>query len=557
MTKDQYVDHCWELGEEYFKLIEDGTIRANKWIKLAVQRFKHDLKREDLYYDKEKVDKVFKFFYYIFIEPKTRFEPVPYQIFIIMNLFGFYRKKSKKRKYRYAFFFLAKKNGKTTFSAALQLYFMIADSVTDPESILVASNKTQASLASEAAAKIISYSPALRKRLESFGPKDARNRIVFKDKNKAGFCKSFAAFADRLDGFHPSSAILDEVHTYRDYSIYNIVRQGIGVRENPMILAISTAGYIMDSVCHDLFENGKKHLEDIENADDNYFYLLYTLDDGDDPDDSENWVKSNPSIGYFDIDDFLKNEHTQSFLTEKQRAAFFTKNLNLFTDNPDTWIDKERMSKRFAKVNIDDFKGEDCYLGVDFSKNTDFTSVTLTFKKEKLYSFTYLFIAKDADKRADWNGKENIRKWIKMGHIIECDKDIIDYDLIYRYIMEWYEKFNIMQLNYDAAYSREIIPRLNAEGVNCKPYRQGAMSMTGPIKELELKVFDESIIFNYNPCVEWHFNNIVLNENQWGNVMFSKNYKLDPIDAAISNAMSMAAYLQNNTYGDYDLSVFS
>jgi len=558
MSREEYVQDCWDRAHVYMKGILLGSIKTSKWVKLAIERHVDDLERDDLEYDITKIEKVFSFFYFLNIEPNKRFHLLPYQIFIIIALFGFYWKETGLRKHRYAFVFCGRKNGKTTFIAALQLYAMLADGVYNPQSILVASTKAQASIALNAASELVQNSPMLRKRLDFFGPQDSRHRIVFADKTKPGFCKTYSAFADRLDGLNPSFSILDEVHTYRDYSLFNVIKSGIGTRDNPMIFLISTAGFNLDSICFDMVKSGKFQLENPETRDDSFFYMLYTLDDTDDPSDPSNWYKSNPALFELISLDYLVNEYEQTKLLPVQKANFMTKNLNVFTEEPEIWVSREELEKRFKDLNLDDFEGMDCYIGADFSKVRDFSAITLTFEKdEHLYSFPFFFFANN-DEDIQWKGKHSLRHWIDKGYIIQGDKPTIDYDLIYEMIAEWQRRFNIIQFNFDPYNKREIIPKLITDlGINCKDFRQTTIQFNDPIKLAETKILNGEITFQNNPVLLWNFGNVIIWMDGYGNVKFTKDKKENPIDGAISTIMSIGAWQKHNAYGEYDLSAFS
>ena len=133
LSKDDYIKSSWNKGYQYVEDISSGTIVSNKWIKLAVKRFRNDLDRKDLEYRLEAIHKVFKFFSVLNVDSnKTQFSLMPFQSFALMNLFGFYYKGSNRRKYNYAFLFMSRKNGKTGFIAALNLYFLVASGVSNP-----------------------------------------------------------------------------------------------------------------------------------------------------------------------------------------------------------------------------------------------------------------------------------------------------------------------------------------------------------------------------------------------------------------------------------------
>jgi len=564
MSKEEYVKDCWKRGESYINSVTDGTLVTNKWIKLAVKEYKLDLKRTDIYFNKDKVDKIFKFFYYLNINPNERFMMFDYQIFLLLALFGFYREDTDTRMVQSVFLFIAKKNGKTTFAAALQLYFLIADGEFSPQSILVASNKTQAMIAVGAASDIVHNSPDLRKRLISTGHSDSRQKITFRDKSKPGYLKAFAPYENRVEGLKPSCGILDEIHLYPDWKLYNAVKSGTIGRKNPMMFAITTAGFIDKSICQELVDIGKNQLESKIERDDSYFYLLYTLDDDDDYNNEANWIKANPGIEeILPMRADLRVKQLQSKQSPLQKANYLTKHLNIFTEEPSDWMAKPVLEKASHKLDINDFKGSDVYMAGDFAKVKDFASITLLFhptdasgirlnqdpsayiiQDNNFYSFTYLFYNKEKQEKT-WDGGYSLPQWVEQNYVIQSKKASIDYDEIFDYFKIWDKDFNIIEVKYDPYNKRDIIPNLEDYGIKCTGFPQWHTHYNNPIKTMQQKIIDEQFTFDYNPCVLWQFNNIVLETGRNENQKFVKDKNANPIDAGISNAMAMGAYLDN------------
>lgn len=546
MSIEDYVQLCWDLALKYIDDVLDEKIITNKWIKEAVKRHLDDVEREDLDFRSDMVDRVFQFCYFININIRNtyrRFIPLPFQAFSIVALFGLYWKGTNKRKYRYGFIFMSRKNGKSVFSAILQLYFLMGEGVEDPQSLLLASSREQASICLEYAKGIILNSPALNKRLEN-----QRYLIKFKDPTKMGFCKTLASNANRLDGWSCSGGVLDEVHSYPNYDIFNVIKSSILARENPMILLISTAGFNLDSLCFDLVETGKNVLGG-RVEDDSFFFLLYTLDDGDDYNDRETWYKSNPSLGEtLDIED-LEIEFQQAKNLPFQMSNFLTKNLNIFVNQADQWIPDDILRKTFdPSIKIEDFLGHKCYMGIDLSSTRDLTSFVLVFERDGiLYGFPYYFMANNPD-LYDRKGGINLRLWIKDGFIYQCQTPTVDYDLIYNVIVSLKDKFIIEEIAYDRFNSALLIPRLMEYGFNCKEFQQTAMRFNDPIKFLEKSIFDGNIKFPDNPTLKWNIRNVVLYKDGNGNVKFMKNKSLDSIDGAVALAEGVGAYLSWNTW---------
>jgi len=542
MNIDDYISDCWEKGDDYLRGVKDETIKVSKWIKKAVERYEKDLEREDLVYDTTKIEKVFKFFYFLRINIDNkyqRFNLLPFQVFILISLFGFYYK-SGKRRIRYVLLMMGRKNGKSVFSAALQLYFLVADGVEDPQSLLLASTREQANICLEYATGIINHSPALRKRLEA-----QRYKIIFKDKLKGGFSKVLASNAHRLDGYSTSAAILDETHAYPDDKLFNVIKSSILARENPMIFLITTAGFSLTSFCYNYMLYAQNVLNgDIE--DDSLFAAIFTLDEGDDYKDNNNWVKANPSIGEICHVEDIVTEYNQSKYSVSGLNSFLTKHMNIFVDQESAWIPNELLRDLFVdKLDETQFYGLDCYIGLDLSATRDLTALVCLFKKDdKYYTIPYFFMANDADKFLR-SGGVNLQEWIKNGDIILCESPTIDYDLVLKKFKELKSKFNIRQVAYDPSNIVAILKDLYDLRIPTAPFEQRAQRFNEPLKALEKVIFDKDITLS-NPALKWNINNVVLYKDGNGNIKIMKNKSLDSVDGAVALGMSMGAYQEMN-----------
>ena len=537
------IDYIYSQNGKVDKFVSDikkKKIVVNKWIRLAVNRYEKDLKRKDLVLRQDKVDHVFRFFSNININIKNRysqFDLLPYQAFIVKNLFLFYYNNGKRR-YRYSFLFISRKSGKTVFATALDLYFLVGDGVQDPQCLLLASTREQATIALDYAKSIVQNSPFL-KRIDN-----QRYELKFNHKNSRGFMKTLASNANRLDGYSPSSAILDEIHSYPDDSLFKVVKSGILARKNPMIMMISTAGFMINSFCYEMLESSKNIL--LGNVkDDSFFSMLFTLDDNDDYNDPKCWIKSNPSIGTtIDIED-LKIEFNQAQIRPSEMSNFKTKNLNLFVEMSVGWIDDEVLKKSFYK-NKYKLNGLSCYAGIDLSSTRDLTSLVLLFEVDgKFIVESYFFMANNPDKRQR-KGGVNLDRWISNKNIILCKTKTIDYDLIFETIKSLSIKYNIININYDQFNSALLIPKIEDLNINCTNFKQTAMSFNFPLKFLEKQMYDENICMSDNPVLLWNFRNIVLYIDGNGNIKIVKNKSLDSVDGAVALGMSFAGWIADN-----------
>lgn len=543
LTKIQYVQHSWKAARDYCEGVLDGSIVCNENIKLAVERHERDLQRDDLEWREYEVEKVYKFFSYLYVDKEVQFVLQPFQAFIILALFGLYFKDTGVRKYLYAFLFIARKNGKTTFASALQLYFMLGDGVTFPQSILVAGSQTQAIDTSFRALKeMIKCSPALSTRLEAM----QSNRIIFKDRSRYGLCKTVPALEDRLEGLNPTSCILDEIHTYKDGQKFNVIKNALGTKKNPMLFLISTGGYGRESFCTQLVETGRKVLRGML-QDDRFFYMLYELEEGDDYENQSNWIKANPGLGtildYKTLsDDFNTSKNNPLLLDD-----FQTKRLNMFLDENSDWIPTHALLPVFGTFNEETVKDLPCYVGVDLSATRDLTSIVCLFDGgDKFYAKSYFFFVK-GENNSLRKGGINIPQWIKEGYIIECTTPTIDYTLVLQTIFNISNRYKVNRLCYDPWHFDRLLNEAKEHGIFCRPIVPGVKSFDPAVRFLEGLIYEKTINIYNNRCMLWNFRNTVIKRDQNGNIRPSKNESADAIDGVISLLNAVCGYLQNNT----------
>ncbi len=543
-TKVNYIACQKQKAQSYINGVLDGSIVANKWVKLAVKRYKSDLKRKDLIKDQQMVDRVYKFFSLLSVKKGSayrQFEFEPYQAFIVQNLFLFYWKKSRLRRFNYFFLFIARKNGKTVFATALNIYFLVADKEIDPQCLLLASTREQAAIALQYAKNIVKNSKALVKHV-----KRHRYELRYDKGTSTGIMKTLASKADTIDGYNPHSAILDEVHAYPDDSLFNVIKSGIMERENPLISLITTAGFTLDSLANDLVENSKTILRG-EFTDDSFFCLLYTLDDNDDWHNPKCWIKSNPALGSLFSIDKLMIEYNQTKIRPSSKANFKTKNLNLFVETSEAWIDETQLNQVYNNP-LPDLKGCKCYVGIDLSSTRDLASLVLLFEIDEVPRFkalTFFFLPNNPDKRLRKGGID-LAPWIEAGYIIEMQTKTLDYDFLIQFIRNLASVYEIVSMSYDPFNSALLVPNIEEMGIDCKPFKQTAMQFNFPLKFLEKQIYDNNIALGQNPVLRWNFRNVVLYIDGNGIIKIVKNKSLDSVDGVVSLAMAMGGWIAEN-----------
>jgi len=542
LTKEQYIKQCWKSVDDYIESVYNRTIVTNENIRLAIQRYLDDKEREDLEWRPEAIERVFTFAYYCFVDKNKRFILQPFQAFIIAALFGSYYKDTNTRKYLYAFLFIGRKNGKTTFVCFLQLYFMIADGVSFPSSILIAGSQNQANDTSFRALKeMIMCSPSLRTRLVAM----KSNKIVFKDPNRYGWCKTVPAIEDRLEGLNPTSALLDELHTYKDAQKFNVIKNALGTKENPMLFLISTAGYGKDSFCAQLVETGRNVLRGISN-DDRFFYLLYELEEGDNIEDESNWIKANPGLGTILDYKLFKDQFNTNKTIPSLFNDFVTKRFNIFLEENSQWIEPDELEVAFKYFNEENFKEYPCYVGIDLSSTRDLTAIVCLWDVNgEFYAKAYFFFVETAE-NALRKGSINIKDWIAKGYVIPCSTPTIDFELLMTYIKDINSKNNVVGLFYDPWHFDLLKNSVSEEGIWAQGIPSTMRHLDPAVRFLETLFYEKKINILQNKCMIWNFRNVVIYKDLNGNMKPNKNKSADSIDGVVALINAISGYLKQN-----------
>jgi len=543
-TKKDYVKRIIDKAFQYEEDVLSGKKITGKWIKLAVDRARK--MRDKYYFNVKEVEKLFGFFYYINISVHSeivRFEPVDWMAWVTMNIFGLYRsKQSDKRVFRYATIWVARKSAKTTLAAILALYaFMKGDR--DAEAYVLANTKHQASQALKYAKSIVKNSPALSKRAH------IRQYHIQYEGNGTCIFTALPNEPDRLDGLKPSVSVIDEKHAMATNDLFNIMKTGMLASSNPLLITISTAGFDRDVPFYNELEIGKRVLLG-EEEDDSTFYALYTLDEDDDIEDTDVWIKSNPSLGItIDKDDMLLDwEKAKLSVTDK--LNFIVKNLNVYSDRETSWIPDDTYKKCFKDVDIESLKGKNAYLGLDLSASRDLASLVVVVEGDdgKLNVIPeFYFPTEDNEQNKIRSSGIDLTKWIEKGYIIPHNGKIIDYNAILERIKYYDGFFNLQGISYDPWSASILMSQIESElYIDLYAAPQTTSYFNFPLKFIERLIFSENINLSKNPVLRWNFRNVVLYTDGNGNIKIVKNKSKDSVDGAVALAMAVGLYAKLN-----------
>lgn len=533
----------------YAKLVIQGEIIANKWVKLACERHLKDLKRskEDpdfpWKFDEEKGWRPIRFIEKKCHPTKGSFKHLvmqPWQHFVVGSMFGWINKSTGVRRYRESLIFVARKNGKTELESGLADYMAGFDGENGPNVYFLANSQKQASLLYEGSRTMIQKSPWLSDR---FVP----NRSEIRYPKTGGKILAMSAEKNNKDGENVHFAVFDEIHEYQDYSLINVMRNSRGTRKQPLIVYITTAGYVLDGPLVDMVDQGHDTLDNYDDDINNRtFYYLASLDDKEEVNDPKMWVKANPNIGLMQLADMITDFQNERRVPA-QLADWLTKRFNIFSEVDElSYITPEILQKNTRHLDLEELRGRECVGGYDLSDTEDFTSACLEFPLDDggVFILEHSWIPHARYER-DKN-PERIRKWEHDGEVTIIPGDYVDYSYVLDWFNEQAQKYDITIIRYDPAKAIRLNKELEEAGFETDKVRQGFFTLGGAMQNFKELLLDGKVVFNEQSMFKWYLNNVHLRQDRndnWLPTKTSQSRKIDGFAAALDAHVSVVDML--------------
>lgn len=543
----------------YAKEIVAGKIIACKWVKLSCKRFLDDLKRSKkkdfLYTFREDLADLVIEFAGMIRQTMGTTKPIdvqPWQAFFFSQLFGWVHKSDKtRRRFNFAYFGVSRKNGKTTIAALIELFTFILDGEPSPQNICAANSKDQARLLFQTMKDMVKMDSDLLELIEHF-------QYELKLTNAPGSVRYISADSHKQDGLNVSTCVLDEYHEAPNDLLYNVLRSSMSARRNPLFIITTTAGFNLASPCKREEDYAREILQGLK-TNDNYFALIYTLDDHDDWHNQENWIKANPNLGVSKKLDYLQAQYT---IAKQQGGSkeveFCTKDLNQWRKAAMAWLPHQVYKPNLLRVDEEALLGCRCWIAWDLSFTLDMTAYSLTFEPNDAYSkpvtIFRFFIPEDrlSDRAAE---NPDFFQWADDGLVRLSPGNVIRRDFIMAALREDIEKFDVQEVCGDPYGSTELSESLQAEtGIEFVAFRQSVMYMSPAIKNLERGIYEHSLFIEDTPIIAWMLDNtslIITNDN---NVKFLKvkdKISRRRIDGVVCLTMSYQRYTSAANAGDH------
>ena len=538
---------------KYAQDIVDGNITACENIILACKRFLSWFERDDMYFDYADVDQKIRFVakmkHSTGIHNRQPFILLPWQQWCFASIFGWKWTSNNLRVTENVMMFMARKNGKTATCAAIALVAAVCDKEASPEIEFVANNSQQAAIGFT---QTKDYAESLDPKKKIF----KRFRSEIRIPPVKGTIKVLASDSMGLDGYNSSFFILDEMHAQRNWDLYNVLRSSQGMRQQPLAIVITTAGFLLNGYpCYEMRQTCTEILRGLK-QDDSFFAALYELDEDDDWKDESTWIKANPSLGQTVRYEYLRGQVQQATNNTSLEIGVKTKNFNLFCQSADVWITDTYIQNSSQRVDVSKLIGEYAYMGVDLSAISDLTCTSVMFTPNKFREYypdkyifkTFVYIPEEAFETSI--NAELYKQWKRQGYVTMTSGNVVDYDYILLDQKQVMQDTTLQGVYYDSWNATQWAINATNEGLPLEPYSQALGNFNKPTKLFEMLIKSGKVIIDDNPCVRWCFGNVEL-KTDWNEnckpikSAGDKNKKIDPV---ISMLEALGGYLNSPHY---------
>lgn len=570
--------------------------------KLACQRHLDDLAKQNdpeyLYYFDE--DAANKRCYFTECLPHTKGKwrgsniiLEPHQIMIQSVMFGWKRKVNGARRFTSAYIKIPRKNGKSCESATTGLFMAFADGELGAEVYAGATTEAQAMMVFQPAWEMVKLTPAFAEYFNVTLSGTAKNPTSI---YKVDDMSKFQPIIGRPgDGASPHGAVVDEYHEHRTSELYDAMDTGMGAREQPLLLVITTAGDDISSPCYTLeIEQAIPVLKGTLQKD-SMFVMMFGIDEDDSYEDFEAWKKANPNYMVSINEGYLRGKYNDCINNPSQRNTLLTKHLNVWTNSGQAWCDMIKWNANARRdLTLEDFKGKECVVSIDLASKIDIVAVEIMFELNdvqyekcprcgspvRFANDVYICKKNEDEEGCSWqrktskqtivfsrfylpeetvNKKDNqhYRTWVEKGLLIATEGSRTDFQKVEE-DLEALSKFVVIkELVFDPKECSYLVQNIqkwaNFEVIE---FVQGPANVSEPMKEVEAMIVDGCFLHDGNEVLTWMFGNVIKKQGKsGGNVKFyypTKQTEALKIDGAVAAIMCLARMMVLSTGGAYE-----
>jgi phage terminase large subunit-like protein len=536
---------------KYHEAIQKKEVIVGVWVRLCFEILTTGLLNGEWEFNEKKANKAIKFIENFCHHSEGRSDLLHLELWqkaIVSAIFGIMDKRTGYRQFREVFIVVARKNGKTLFAAAIAAYMAYIDGEYGAKVYFLAPKLDQADLVYDAFYQIVQADDEL----DSI-TKKRRSDIYIKEFNTS--VKKIAFNSKKSDGFNPQMVVNDEMEAWQgDQGLkqYEVMTSALGARKQPLILSISTAGYINDGIFDELFKRATAFLKG-NSREKRLLPFIYMIDDIEKWDSIEELKKSNPNLGVsVSVEYYLEQiEIARNSISKK--VEFMTKFCNIKQNSAVAWLDYWDVMKCVHEekpLSLEDFKGCYCVGGIDLSRTTDLTAASIVINRDGInHIFTRFYMPQKRYEVAINEDKAPYNIYRDRGFLFISGENQVDYKDVYNWFIELVKVYKIkpLKIGYDRYSANYLVEDLKTAGFHTDDVYQGT-NLTPILHEFEGNLKDGLFDFGDNSMLAAHFLNVAvdvnLNDSRMKPVKIEKRMRIDGA-MSVFDALTMVSKYHN------------
>lgn len=439
------------------------------------------------------------------------------------------------RKHRTSLIMFPRKNGKSELAAAIALYGLLGDGEIGAEVYSAAADRDQAALVFNVAAQMVRNDPELSAQCEIV---DSQKRIVHR--KSGSVYRAISADAHTKHGFNASMVIYDELHAAPNRELWDVLRTSQGARKQPLMIAITTAGYDRHSILWHVYDYACKVRDGIV-PDPSFLPVIYEAPKDADWQDEKVWHACNPALGDFRSLDEMRILAAEAKHMPASENSFRRLYLNQWTEQAERWIPMDLWDACLKPAAT--LSRRQCFIGMDLSSTRDLTALCAVFPDADRSGFDVLahfFIPRDSIRERSQRDRVPYDLWEREGYLTATDGPVVNYEAVRQKLNEWAVLYDIQDIAYDPYNATDLVTRLTEmDGFRCVEMRQGMLSLSAPTKALEKYIAAKALRHDGHPVLRWNVSNAAVEQDPAGNMKLSKKVSVERIDGAVALVMAV------------------
>lgn len=499
--------------QEYYHKIQTGEVVVGRWIRILYEKVVAGLRDGLFCFDGKKANTAIEFIESFCHHCEGRNDLIKLELWqkaTVCLIFGIVDENGL-RIFREVLLVIGRKNGKSIFASALIAYTAYLDGEYGAKVYCLAPKLEQAAIVYDNFYKMVMQEPEL-----SALAVKRRSDVYMEETNTS--IRPLAFNAKKSDGFNPHLTVCDEIASWpaeQGLKQYEVMKSALGARKQPLILSISTAGYINDGPYDELMKRSTAWL--LGNSQERRLLpIIYMIDDPSKWDDIEELKKSNPNMGVSVTEDFFREEIAIARNSLSKRAEFMVKYCNIKQSSTQAWLPFEVVDAvSQEELTLEDFRSSYCVGGIDLSQTTDLTACCVVIERDgKLYVIVRFFMPEAKIDELQQREGVPYRLYVAQGLIQPSGTNFVDYRDCFDWFVSLVQDYEILPLKigYDRYSSQYLVQDLAAYGFHMDDVHQG-FNLTPVLHEMDGLIRDETLQIGANNLLKAHFLNTAVTQD--------------------------------------------